>query len=186
MFGPGHPRASGSAGMNELDMNLPGFGPFGTVGRHCFDENHPVYKRIAAAAALRCKYPALRCGRQYFRCISFLNKPFDFYGSGEIAAWSRILDDEELLCVLNTNGTELRGAEVIVDAALNSGGSGTMTVVLNSAQAVEKADYSGTHPAGSQVAVHRTADGRAFVRIEKVRPAEIIVLANHPYNTPAD
>jgi hypothetical protein len=179
MFGPEHPRASGTAGLNEPDMNLPGFGPFGTAGRHCFDENHPVYKRIAAAAALRSKYPALRCGRQYLRRISFLNKPFDLYGPGEIVAWSRILDDEELLCILNANGAESRGADVIVDAALNSGGTGTMTVVLNSAQVAQTQDYSGTQPAGSVVQVNRTADGRAFVRIENIRPAEIIVLANH-------
>ena len=179
MFGPEHPRASGTAGLHEPDMNLPGFGPFGTAGHHCFDENHPVYKRIAAAAALRSKYPVLRCGRQYLRCISFLNKPFDLYGPGEIVAWSRILDDEELLCVMNANGTELRGADVIVDAALNSGGSGVMTVVLNSVQSAETPDYSGTHPAGSEVAVHRTADGRAFVRIQGVPSAEVIVLANH-------
>ena len=180
MFGPEHPRASGTAGLHELDMNLPGFGPFGTSGRHCFDENHPVYKRIAAAAALRSQYPALRCGRQYLRRISFLNKPFDLYGPGEIVAWSRILDDEELLCVMNANGTEPRGADVIVDADLNSGDSGTMTVVLNSAQAAETQEYSGTHPAGSTVGISRTADGRKFVRIQNIRPAEIIVLVNHP------
>jgi hypothetical protein len=139
-----------------------------------------VYKRIAAAAALRSKYPALRCGRQYLRRISFLNKPFDLYGPGEIVAWSRILDDEELLCVMNANGTKQRGADVIVDAALNSGGSGVMKVVLDSAQAAQTPDYSATHPTGSEVAVHRTADGRAFVRIQNIRPAEIIVLTNHP------
>jgi len=180
MFGPEHPRASGTAGLNELDMNLPGFGPFGTSGRHCFDENHPVYKRIAAAAALRSKYPALRCGRQYLRRTSFLNKPFDLYGPGEIVAWSRILDDEELLCVLNANGTEPRGADIVVDTNLNSGGSGVMTVVLNSAQVAEKQEYSGTHPLGSEVSVNRTADGRAFVRIQNISPAEMIVLVNHP------
>ncbi|HUT45937.1 MAG TPA: hypothetical protein VMX36_06600, partial [Sedimentisphaerales bacterium] len=139
-----------------------------------------VYKRIAAAAALRSKYPALRCGRQYLRRISFLNKPFDLYGPGEIVAWSRILDDEELLCVTNANGTKLRDADVIVDAALNSGGSGTMTVVLNSAQVIDVHGFSGSHATGSVVPVNRTADGRAFVRIQNVRPAEIIVLANHP------
>jgi hypothetical protein len=179
MFGPENPRASGTAGLGELDMNLPGFGPFGTTGHHCFDENHPVYKRIAAAAALRSKYPALRCGRQYLRCISFLNKPFDFYGPGEIVAFSRILDDEELLCVMNSNGTEMRGAEIIVDVALNSGGTGKMMVVHNSAQSAGTTDDSAAHQVGSDVAVHRTADGRAFVRIENVPPAEIIVLANH-------
>jgi hypothetical protein len=54
-----------------------------------------------------------------------------------------------------------------------------MTVVLNSAQVAETRDYSGTHPAGSEVRVNRTADGRAFVRIQGVPPAEVIVLANH-------
>jgi len=180
MFGPEHPRASGTAGLHEPDMELPGFGPFGTAGRHCFDENHPVYKRIAAAAALRSKYPALRCGRQYLRCISFLNKSFDFYGPGEIVAWSRILDDEELLCVLNANGTEQRGADVMVDTELNSDDSGTMTVVLNSAQVVDTHGFSDSHPAGSEIPVSRTADGRAFINIRNVRPGEIIILANHP------
>jgi len=180
MFGPEHPRASGTAGLHEPDRNLPGFGPFGTAGRHCFDMNHPVYRRIAAATALRSKYPALRCGRQYLRRISFLNKPFDFYGPGEIVAWSRILDDEELLCVLNANGTEPRGADIVVDADLNSGDAGAMTVVHNSAQVVTEYGFAGSHPVGSAVKVNRTADGRAFVSVKNVQPAEIIVLANHP------
>jgi hypothetical protein len=25
-------------------ISLPGFGPFGTAGRHCFDEANPVYR----------------------------------------------------------------------------------------------------------------------------------------------
>jgi len=180
MFGPEHPRASGTNGLHNLDMDLPGFGAFGTAGHHCFDESNPVYRRIAAAAELRRKYPAVRCGRQYLRCISFLNKPFDVYGSGEIVAWSRILDDEELLCVLNANGTKQRGADVIVDANLNSHDNSAMTVVLNTAQVVETRRFEGSHPVDSAVPVHRTADGRAFVRIRSVPPAEIIVLANHP------
>jgi glycosidase len=180
MFGPEHPRASGTNGLHNLDMDMPGFGPFGTAGHHCFDQTNPVYRRIAAAAALRKKYPALRCGRQYLRCIAFLNKPFDIYGSGEIVAWSRILGDEELLCVLNANGTEQRGADVIVDASLNSDSNCTMTIVLNTAQAVDTQGFAGPHPVGSSVSVNRTADGRAFVRIQSVPPAEVIILANHP------
>jgi hypothetical protein len=180
MFGPRHPRASGTAGLHEPDRSLPGFGPFGTAGRHCFDEHHPVYKRIAAAGALRSKYPALRCGRQYLRRISFLNKPFDLYGPGEIVAWSRILDDEELLCVLNANGIEPRGADIVVDADLNLDTVDAMKVVHNSAQVVTELGFTGSHPVGSMVKVNRTADGRAFVSIRNVQPAEIIVLANHP------
>ena len=109
-----------------------------------------------------------------------MNKPFDFYGPGEIVAWSRILDDEELLCVLNANGTGQRGADVMVDAELNSGDTGTMTVVLNSAQVIDTHGFSGSHAAGSEIPVSRTADGRAFVSIRNVLPGEIIILANHP------
>jgi len=180
MFGPEHPRASGTDALHSLDMDLPGFGPFGTAGHHCFDPNHPVYRRIAAAAAIRREYPALRSGRQYLRCTSFLNKPFDVYGSGEIIAWSRILADEELLCVLNTNGTETRGADVIVDASLNSDQNSTMTVVFNTAQTARAQEFTGSHPAGSTTPVNRTAEGRAFVRIRNIPPAELILLANHP------
>jgi len=180
MFGPQHPRASGINGLHDPDEELPGFGPFGTAGHHCFDENSPAYERIAAAAALRRKYPALRCGRQYLRCISFLGKPFDVHGPGEIVAWSRILDDEEFLCVLNANGKEQRGADVIVDASLNSSDNGTMTVVLNTAEVAQTQGFEGSHPVGSAVTVNRTAEGRAFVRIRDIPPAELIVLANHP------
>jgi glycosidase len=180
MFGPEHPRASGAAGLDEIDMNLPGFGPFGTAGHHCFDANHPAYRRIAAAAELRKSYPALRSGRQYLRCTSFLNKPFDLYGSGEIIAWSRILADDELLCVLNTNGFEQRGADVIVDASLNSNDDSSMTVVFNTAQTAQAHEFTGSHPVGSTVAVNKTAEGRAFVQIRNIPPAELIVIANHP------
>jgi glycosidase len=180
MFGPEHPRASGTDGLHNPDPNLPGFGPFGTAGHHCFDEHNPVYKRITGAAAIRKKYPALCSGRQYLRCTSFLNKPFDVYGSGEIIAWSRILDDEELLCVMNTNGAEQRGADVIVDTNLNTDSNDTMTVVFNTAQAAATQEFTGPHPVGSAVPINKTADGRAFVPIRDIPPAEVVVLANHP------
>ena len=180
MFGPEHPRASGMDGLQNLDMSLPGFGPFGTSGHHCFDENHPVYRRIAAAVEVRGKYPALRCGRQYLRGISYLNRPFDFYGPGEIVAWSRILDDEEILCVLNSNGEQTRGADIIVDSKLNSEDGSVMKIVLNTAQSANPQRFVGSHPVGSEVPVEITPEGRAYVRIRGIGPAEVLVLANHP------
>jgi glycosidase len=183
MFGPEHPRRQGRDGLEAppagLDPVLPGFGPFGTAGHHCFDEDHPAYVRIAALAALRQGYPLLRYGRQYLRPISFLGRPFDVYGPGEIVAWSRILDDEEALCILNAHGAAGRGADVLVDASLNPAGS-EMTVILNTAQAADAQGYMGTHPVGSSLPVHRGEDGIAFVEIRDVRPSEVVVLANHP------
>jgi len=182
MFGPQHPRQSGRDGLQappaNLDAELPGFGPFGTAGAHCFDELSPAYLRIAALTALRQAYPVLRDGRQYLRPVSFLGKPFDVYGPGEIFAWSRILDDEEALCIVNGHGAEMRGADVLVDAALNSPGS-VMTVVLNTAQSANPQGYAVTHPVGSSLPVQRTAGGVAFVEIRGVSPSEVLVLTNH-------
>ena len=182
LFGPLHPRKGGRAGLQGgaagIDESLPGFGPFGTAGQHCFDETSAAYLRIAAILALRKAIPGLRQGRQYERPISFLGRPFDVYGPGELIAWSRILDDEELLCVVNGHGTAMRGADVLVDAALNPAGR-AMHIVLNTAQAGSPAGYGGAHPVGSSVPVLRSAEGIAYVEIHDLPPAEVLVLANH-------
>ena len=71
MFGPEHPLKQGRDGLPNgkasVDPNLPGFGPFGTVGRHCFDSKSPAYTRIAALLDVRKRFPVLRTGRQYQR-----------------------------------------------------------------------------------------------------------------------
>ena len=185
MFGPAHPRKSGRAGMPDgsgnnnanLDDSLPGFGPFGTAGQHCFDEDSAAYQRIAALLSLRKQIPGLRHGRQYPRPVAFLGLPFEVYGPGELIAWSRILDDEELVCVVNGHGTAPRGADVLVDANLSPPGS-TMQVVLNTAQAGDPAGYGGTHRVGSSVPVRRTAQGIAYVEIRDLPASEVLVLAN--------
>ncbi len=183
MFGPTHPRRSGRDGLAAppagLDPTLPGFGPFGTAGQHCFDPHHPVYARIGALAQLRAAFPVLRQGRQYLRPIAFLGRPFAVYGPGELVAWSRILDDEEALYVLNAHGLENRGADVLVDANLNPPGS-AMTVVLNTAQAANPQGYQGSHPAGSRLPVQRTTDGTAYVELRSIPPSETLVLSTHP------
>lgn len=197
MFGPEHPRRRGLDGLLQgkagIDTQLPGFGPFGTAGYHCFDHHSPAYLRIAALTNLRKKYSTLRYGRQYQRPIAFLGKPFDYYGPGELIAWSRILDDEEMLCVVNCHGTDARGADIIVDAGLNRppesvqgprGNSASMqgcfmTVVLNTAQAAVGTQYRGSYPLGAQVPVIHTPDGTAYVNISDLGASEVIVLANH-------
>jgi hypothetical protein len=180
MFGPEHPRRHGTDGLQVppagLDPDLPGFGPFGTSGQHCFDEHSPAFVRIAALATLRQQYPVLRYGRQYPRPISLFEQPFGVPGGGEIVAWSRILDDEEALCVLNSHGTDSRGGDVVVDAGLSS----AMTVIANTAEAANPASYTGSHRVGSSLPVLRKADGTAYVEIRNVGPSEGIVLTNRP------
>jgi hypothetical protein len=185
LFGPRHPKHAGRLGLSNtldnLDPNLPGFGAFGTAGQHCFDKRHPVYVRIAALTSLRREYPALRYGRQYLRQINnpFLGQGFDFHGPGELLAWSRILTDEELLCVLNAHGNERRGAKVIVDASLNPPGS-ELTVILNTVQATDPENYSGRHPVGQSIPIMHV-DGITCVELEDIPPSETLVLTNHPF-----
>ncbi len=182
MFGPEHPRKTGRDGLTDtaagFDQDLPGFGPFGTAGRHCFDPQHPTFQRIAAMNALRAGFPALRQGRQYQRPIAFMGYPFGIYGGGEIIAWSRILDDEEVLCVLNPHGNQARGADVLVDATLTP--AGRLTVVLNSAQVASVQSFKGTHTTGSTVSIKRKPNGSAYVEIRELGPSEILVLSNQP------
>ncbi len=177
MFGPKHPKKEGTSsllsGIDGQDQNLPGFGPFGTAGHHCFDSKHPTYLRIAAMTELRKQYPALRYGRQYLRQTSFLGKPFDFHGLGELIAWSRILADEEFVCVLNTHGTDSRGGDILVDVNLNPSGS-AMVVVLNTIESVQAS--TSIHPVGSKLPIKRKSDGTAYIEVRNLGPSEVLVM----------
>jgi glycosidase len=180
MFGPLHPRRSGAAGIGEApatrDPDLPGFGAFGTAGQHCFDANHPVYRTIRAACNLRLAVPTLVFGRQYQRETSFLGKPFDFYGGGEVFGWSRILNNTEFLCVYNSHGTAPRGADVTVDTQLTQAGS-NMRVEFDSVPFTGTATVSST-ALPSSFPVQRSADGRCFISVRNLDPSQLVVLSN--------
>lgn len=151
------------------------FGPFETAGCHCFDPEHPTYLRIAAIARIRNQRDpvglALRRGRQYLRETSFLDRPFAIPGPGELAGWSRILHDREVLVALNTHGAAARGADVTVDAALHPSGSTMRVLYLGDWTEAELRDP----PPGQTVPVMRR-HGRAFVRVE-LPPAGMAILA---------
>lgn len=103
------------------------FGAFETSGCHFFDTSHPTYLRVCAITGVRNQQDkmglALRRGRQYPRETSFLGRPFSLPGQGELIAWSRILHDQEVLVVLNTNGDEDRGAFITIHAPWHPEGS---------------------------------------------------------------
>jgi len=86
-----------------------------------FDPQSPFYSDIQAIAAVRKQQPALRYGRFYFRPISGDGVNFGISGfPGGILAFSRILNDEEVLVVANTNATQNQSVDVIVDFTLNA------------------------------------------------------------------
>ncbi|HIE31946.1 MAG TPA: alpha-amlyase [Methanosarcinales archaeon] len=150
------------------------FGAFETEGCHFFDQDHPTYLRIAAIARIRNRDDqigmALRRGRQYLRETSFLGRPFSIPGHGELAAWSRILFEQEVLIALNTHGTEDRGADVTVHAGMRTDESRMRFLY--------RGDWSGAelqNPPDEVVPV-KHLDGRATVRID-LPPAGMAILA---------
>ncbi len=194
MFGPMHPRRPEAASIaSGRDESLPGFGPFGTAGHHCFDPRFPVYRNIAGMAAIRRAFPALRHGRQYLRQMALPEEGldgFDFYGAGymtakgaldgQIVAWSRILNDEEMLCLFNSHGSQSRSADVLVDGILNQSQSKEeMTVVFNSAQVASQYRRQGSYRKGSKLMVKRR-DGIAYVEIRDLAPSQVLVASSYP------
>jgi glycosidase len=179
MFGANHPRADFNNDLtdqvNNEDASLPGFGPFGTAGKHCFDPNSPSYVRLSALCKVRAEILALRTGRQYQRQIRLPGTGFHIPGvGGEIVAWSRILSNQEAVCIVNPNGISVRGGDIVVSAELWPVGS-EFTVVANTAQAAGTAGIS--HPVGSKVRVQGLRNGEpAFIEIRNVPPAEVLVL----------
>lgn len=184
MFGPGHPRANHTQDLTTQttaqDATLPGFGPFGTAGTHCFDAGSPAYLRLAALGAVRAMYPVLRLGRQYARQLRLPHTGFVLPSAGELVAWSRLLHTQEALVVVNANSEAARGGDIVVSAELWQTGTTTFTVVANTAQAAAGAGYGGTHPVGSTVTVQGVPGEPAYVPIRTVGPAEVLVLVQQP------
>jgi glycosidase len=89
-------------------------------GANPFDRTHPFYRAVANIARVRANQPALRYGRQYFRPLSgdgvhFGISPF----KRGVLAFSRVLNDQEVLVVANTDTQNGFQGEVIIDAAIN-------------------------------------------------------------------
>jgi glycosidase len=85
-----------------------------------FDRSHPLYRALQQIAKVRAEQPALRYGRQYFRQISGNGTEFGIsaFPSG-VLAFSRILNDQEVIVIANTSTTQAFQGEVLVDHELN-------------------------------------------------------------------
>jgi glycosidase len=87
---------------------------------NAFDQQHVLYQQIKEIAHLRLNEPALRYGRQYFRQVSGNNVDFGFSNEiGGIIAFSRILNDREVLIVANTHTILTFAGWVVVDSRIN-------------------------------------------------------------------
>jgi len=89
-----------------------------------FDPGHPFFAVIQRISQVRSEQPALRYGRFYFRPLSGNGVQFGISTfAGGVLAFSRVLNEEEVLVVANTNTQAAFVGFVIVDSNLNPPGS---------------------------------------------------------------
>jgi glycosidase len=90
---------------------------------NAFDVTHPFYQSIRALSVIRDRHPALRYGRQYFRPISGDGHTFGLspFAPG-VVAFSRILNNTEVLVVANASPQEAFEGHVIIDLFLHAEG----------------------------------------------------------------
>jgi glycosidase len=85
-----------------------------------FDRTSPFFEAVKQIALLRSAQPALRYGRQYFRPLSSDQKEFAISSAAPgVLAFSRILNDEEIIVVANTDTQHEISIFVIIDDTLH-------------------------------------------------------------------
>jgi glycosidase len=121
------------------DQGLHGHGSDAAVreaiwGGPAFDDQAEFYKHIQQIAAVRSQQSALRYGRFYFRPLSGDGMTFGISGFPQgVVAFSRILNDQEVVVVANTSTTQAQQLDVIVDILLSSNGDRFAVLYSNQA-----------------------------------------------------
>jgi glycosidase len=105
-----------------------------------FPTNSTFYTQLQTLARVRSAVPALRYGRYYFRPISGDSSNFGIsqFPAG-VLAWSRILNDSEVLLVANTNTTQSAAIDVIVEVSLSAPGDQWRILYSNNSAAAAPA-----------------------------------------------
>ena len=114
-----------------------------------FSQNSVYFQAIQRLSLVRHKEPTLRYGRCYFRPISGDGVHFGVSASTPgIVSYSRILSEQEVLIVANTNTQSNWAGEVIVDEAINPAGK-QFRVLYSNQEQFEKPGPVIERPAGS-------------------------------------
>ena len=147
---------------------------------NAFDRQHPFYQAIKKMAQVRAQQPALRYGRQYFRPVAGDGVHFGFsFFPGGVLAFSRIVSDQEVVVIANTNAQMRWAGEVLIDYSINQNDSRYQILFSN------KSDYATPEPvrekpAGSiEVRGLDEAIGRGPTRVLRLQlqPMEVQILA---------
>jgi hypothetical protein len=86
-----------------------------------FNERSTFYQHVQQITAVRAQQSALRYGRFYFRPLSGDGVSFGVSGFPQgVVAFSRILNDQEVVVAANTNPTRAQQIDVIVEIMLSA------------------------------------------------------------------
>jgi len=144
-----------------------------------FDPAHPFYIAIEQLGGIRAAQPALRYGRQYFRQISGNRRDFAVSSfSPGILAFSRILNDQEVLVLGYTSDSFTFSGEVIVDMDLNPT-PGALRILFSNTSGPAEPGQLRSAPPGT-VSIHEldgsVSTGPARVSPITLRPLELQIL----------
>jgi len=161
-----HGHGSGDQSVREALWGKP----------NAFDTEHPFYKSIRELSEIRDRQPPLRYGRLYFRPISGDGVHF---GASTLApgvlAFSRILNDREVVVVANANTQGGFLGFVVIDAFINN--DGDQFRVLNGSGAT----VPGLVETHSGLEIHEidggVTTGPARMLRVNLRPMEVQILA---------
>ena len=142
-----------------------------------FDTAHRFYAAIDRLTKLRNEQPALRYGRYYFRPISGDGIQFGVSTfAGGVLAFSRVLNDQEIVVVANTSTQASFAGLVIVDSNLNPVGSQLQVLFANTDRATEPGRVQSTGPAEIHEVDGGISPGPARVVPVDVGPMQIQIL----------
>jgi glycosidase len=166
-----HGRGSDDPAVREALWGKPGIP---------FDQATPLYQGIQAIARTRAQQPALRYGRQYMRPVSGDGQTFGVspFAPG-VLAFSRILNDEEVVVACNTSTTLAVELFVIVDGALNHSGDVLEVLYSNKSVPIPPGPVA-TLGVGGALTVHEVDGSTSHGPLEAVRvtlqPLEVQLL----------
>jgi glycosidase len=141
-----------------------------------FDQAGPFYRTIQQLAALRAAEPALRYGRFYFRQLSGDGVHFgisDFRGG--VLAFSRILNQREIVVVANCSTSSTFSGQVIVDATLHASPS-SLAVLFTNLPGAAAGPVSTSGPADIEEVDGSRSSGPARVVSVSLAPMQVVIL----------
>jgi glycosidase len=147
-----------------------------------FNQANPFYQQIKNMAAVRATQAALRYGRFYFRPISGDQRTFGISSfSPGVLAFSRVLNDQEVVTVANFSTTRAQTVSVIVDATLST--PGDKFDLLYSNQPAPTAPSGVSQLASGAVTINEVdgsqGSGPVNILIVTLQPMEAQILRKH-------